>query len=256
MKTIIITGSTRGIGLGLAKEFLSRGHRVVINGRTKEKVDEVVENLSLMGGEIHGCAGSAAEAETHQKLLDLAVKSYGSVDIYINNAGIPNPHKPFIEIEDKDISGLIDLNIYGLMVGSRIAANHMLKQGSGRIFNMEGFGSDGRMRDNLTLYGTSKRAVSYFSRSFAKELKNSPVQIGVIGPGMVRTDLIAQSMKFGSPAEKKQFDKVYRILAEDVEVVTPFLVEGILKSKKNFDSINYLSGTRLMFKIIRLMFSR
>lgn len=253
---IIITGSTRGIGLGLAREFLARGHKVVINGRTKEKVDEVVKDLDSTGGEVCGCAGSASEAETHQNLLDLAVKSFGTADMYINNAGIPNPHMPFIEIENEDIKGLIDLNIYGLMVGSRLAANHMLKQGSGKIFNMEGFGSDGRMRENLTLYGTSKRAVSYFSKSFANELKNSPVCIGVIGPGMVRTDLIDQSMKFGSPAEKKQFDKVYRILAEDVEVVTPFLVEGMLKSKKNYDSINYLSGTRLMFKIIRLMLSR
>ena len=256
MKIVIITGSTRGIGLGLAREFLSRGHKVVINGRKKEKVDEVVQDLTSMGGEVCGYAGNAGEAATHQNLLDLAVNSFGTVDMYINNAGIPNPHMPFIEIGDGDIKELINLNIYGLMVGTRVAANYMLKKGSGKIFNMEGFGSDGRIRENLTLYGTSKRAVNYFTKSFANELKRSPVQIGVIGPGMVRTDLIDQSMKFGSPKEKKQFDKVYRILAEDVETVTPFLVEGMLKSKKNYDSINYLSGTRLMFKIIRLMLSR
>lgn len=255
MSSIIITGSTRGIGLGLAKEFLSRDHKVVINGRTKEKVDEVVAELSPLG-EVCGQAGSATEAETHQNLIDLAVKSFGSADIYINNAGIPNPHKAFVEMEDGEIKGLLDLNIYGLMLGTRIAANHMIQQGSGKIFNMEGFGSDGRMRENLTLYGSSKRAVGYFTRSFAIEMKKRTVQVGVIGPGMVRTDLIDQSMQFGSPKEKKQFEKVYRILAEDVETVTPFLAKGMLECNKNFNRIDYLSGTRLMFKILRLMFSR
>jgi NAD(P)-dependent dehydrogenase (short-subunit alcohol dehydrogenase family) len=255
MSTIIITGSTRGIGHGLAIEFLERGHQVVINGRNKEKVAEMVMVLGKNGGEVCGLAGSAAESETHQLLIDLAVKSYGKVDYYINNAGIPNPHKSFVDLDKEDVKSLINTNVYGLMIGTSIAANHMVKQGSGKIFNMEGFGSDGRMREKLTLYGTSKRAVNYFTKSISNEVKNSDIQIGVISPGMVRTDLINQSMEFGTEKEKKQFDKVYRILAEDVDVVTKFLVEGMLKSKKNYDRISFLSGTKLMFKIIRLMFS-
>jgi len=255
MKTIIITGSTRGIGHGLAKEFLSKGHQVVINGRSRDKVEEAIKELEQEGGEVCGMAGSTAEMETHQNLVDLAVKTYGKVDYYINNAGIPNPHKHFTDLDQEDVKSLIDTNIYGLMIGTSVAANHMMKQGSGKVFNMEGFGSDGRMREKLTLYGTSKRAVSYFTKSISKEVNDKGIQIGVISPGMVRTDLIDQSMQFGSEKEKKQFEKVYRILAEDVDVVTEFLVKGMLKSKKNYDRISFLSGTRLMFKIIRMMFS-
>jgi len=255
MITVIITGSTRGIGLGMAKEFLDRGHQVVINGRKKDKVDEVVKVLAQDGADVCGLAGSTAESETHQHLIDLAVKTYGKVDFYINNAGIPNPHKPYKDLDKKDVKSLLDTNVYGLMIGTSIAVNHMLKQGSGKIFNMEGFGSDGRMRENLTLYGTSKRAVNYFSKSLSRELKDSDIQIGTINPGMVRTDLIDQSMEFGTAKEKRQFEKVYRILAEDVDVVTKFLVEHLLRSKKNYDKISFLSGTKLMFKIIRLMIS-
>lgn len=255
MSTVIITGSTRGIGLGMAKEFLIRGHQVVINGRNRDKVEKVVKELSQDGAEVCGLAGSAAESDTHQKLIDLAIKNFGKVDFYINNAGIPNPHRPYKDLNKKDVKSLLDINIYGLMIGTSIAVNHMLEQGSGKVFNMEGFGSDGRMRGNLTLYGTSKRAVNYFSKSLSRELKNSCVQIVTINPGMVRTDLIHQSMDFGTPEERKQFEKVYRILAEDVDVVTKFLVERMLKSKKNYDRISFLSGGKLMFKIIRLMFS-
>ncbi len=255
MSTIIITGSTRGIGLELATEFLEHGHQVVINGRNTEKVKEVVNTLSKDGWKVVGLAGSAEESKTHQMLIDLAVKSYGKVDIYINNAGIPNPHMSFTDLDKKDIKSLIDTNIYGLMIGTSVAANYMLKQGSGKIFNMEGFGSDGRMRQNLTLYGTSKRAVNYFTKSLAKEVKKSAIQIGVISPGMVRTAFLDQSMQFSSPEEKKQFEKVYRILAEDVDVVTKFLVKGMLKSTKNYDKISYLSGGPLTIKIIRMMFS-
>lgn len=256
MSTIVITGSTRGIGLGLAREFLIRGHQVVINGRSKDRIEEAREHLSSLGGDLTGLAGSAAEAATHQNLLDHAVKTFGKVDIYINNAGIPQPHMLFHDISSEDIKSLVDTNIYGLMMGTGIAVKFMQQQGSGKVFNMEGFGSDGRMMKKLTLYGTSKRAVNYFTKSLAKEVSASPVQVGVISPGMVRTEFLDQSKNFITPEEKKQWDKVYRILAEDVEVVTPFLVKGMLKSEKNYDRIVFLSGTRLMFKIIRMMLSK
>lgn len=269
MSRIIITGSTRGIGRGLAEEFLRRGHQVVINGRKKEAVDQAVRELAagidgidgipevegVEGAKICGFAGSAAEKATHQGLVRQAVEAYGGVDYYINNAGIPNPYKAFVELEPREVRNLVDTNIFGLMIGTGVAAKHMIEQGSGRIFNMEGFGSDGRMREKLTLYGTSKRAVNYFTRSIAKELEGSGIQVGMINPGMVRTGLIDSSMEHGSEKEKKQFEKVYRILAEEVETVAPFLVEGMLKSRKNGDRVSFLSGTRLMIKILRMIFS-
>lgn len=254
-RTVVITGSTRGIGLGLATEFLAAGHQVVINGRDKTKVSRAIMELQKSGGEVTGLAGSVSDEKTHVDLFEHSVQTFGKVDIWINNAGIPQAHMLFTDLDHKDIKSLVDTNIYGLMLGTTIATNFMAKQGFGKIFNMEGFGSDGRTMKNLTLYGTSKRAVNYFTKSIAKEVKGGPVQIGVISPGMVRTEFLDQSMKSGTAEEKKQFDKVYKILAEDVEVVTKYLVSHILKSSKNYDRISFLSGTRLMFKIFRLMLS-
>jgi len=255
-KTIIITGSTRGIGLGLAREFLTLGHNVVINGRSKVKVDELVLELHKINPGILGVAGSVVEEETHQRLISKAIKEFGRVDIWINNAGIPQPHKRIVDLETSHFNQLIEINIVGSIIGSKVAANAMMKQGSGRIFNLEGFGSDGRLMDKLTLYGTSKRAINYFTKSIANELKDSPVQIGIIQPGMVRTEFLNINMDASSEAEMKQFEKVKKFLAEDVDIVTKAIAPRILSCRKNYERVEFLSKFQMMGKVFRMLMAR
>ena len=252
MKTVVITGSTRGIGKGLALEFLKRGHRVVINGRSEGSVANALTDLKAVSAEVSGVAGDVALPETHHKLVDHTVQLAGNIDIWINNAGIPQPYQLFIDLAPEDLQQSLNTNIYGLMLGTQIAARQMNQQGFGKIFNMEGFGSDGRMMPKLTLYGTTKSAVHYFTQSVAKEMKAGPIQVGVLNPGMVRTDFIQKPMEHALEAEKQQLAKVNKALAEDVEVVTPFLVEGVLKSTRNYDRIAYLKGFRLMKALLRM----
>ena len=255
MKTesVVITGSTRGIGLGLAKEFLKQGYQVVINGRTDEKVNQIINELKEISPNITGLSGDVSKEEVHEQLFNHAVSNFGKVDIWINNAGIPQPHINFIDIDSEDIKNTIETNIFGLMLGTKVAANRMIKQGFGKIFNMEGFGSNGRMMNKLTLYGSTKRTVNYFTKSVAKELKNSPIQIGGINPGMVRTDFLHNSEKYMSNDELKRFKKVYDIMAEDVNIVTKFLVNKIIHSSKDYNQIKFLTKTKLATKIFKMM---
>jgi NAD(P)-dependent dehydrogenase (short-subunit alcohol dehydrogenase family) len=253
-KTIVITGSTRGIGFGLATEFLKAGHQVVINGRSQDKVARAVAKLKdTCSDEVAGATGSVDDPETHEKLINKAVHVFGKIDIWINNAGIPQPQRSFVDIENADLKAITEINIYGLMLGTKTATNFMLKQGFGKIFNMEGFGSDGRMMKKLTLYGTTKRAVNYFTKSVSKEMEGTNVQINVLSPGMVRTDFLNNATDARSPEEAKQFKKVYDNLAEDRDVVTRFLVPRILKSTKNYDRIEFLTKGRLMIRIFKMM---
>lgn len=252
-KTIVITGSTRGIGLGLAREFLNLGHQVVINGRTGKKVTQIVNELQKINSDVIGVTGSVNDQETHLKLIEQSTSTFGKIDIWINNAGIPQPFKVFIEIDKKDLRNLTDTNIYGLMLGTKTAANQMIQQGFGKIFNMEGFGSDGRTMNKLTLYGTTKRAVNYFTKSVSREIKGGPIQIGILSPGMVRTDFLNNTMVSVSPEEFKKYKKVYDVLAEDVDVVSKFLVKHILKSSKNYDKIEFLSKTKMIFKLFKML---
>jgi NAD(P)-dependent dehydrogenase (short-subunit alcohol dehydrogenase family) len=89
--TIVITGSTRGIGHGLAMEFLQRGHQVILNGRNTKVVEGLVKNLLSQGYDALGVPGDVREERTFQSIEEQALKKYGKIDIWINNAGIPNP---------------------------------------------------------------------------------------------------------------------------------------------------------------------
>jgi NAD(P)-dependent dehydrogenase (short-subunit alcohol dehydrogenase family) len=254
-KTIVITGSTRGIGHGLATEFLKAGHRVVINGRDPEIVAKTVAAFKAISSEVAGVTGSVNEPETHEKLISKTVHTFGKIDIWINNAGIPQQHSKFVDVEVEAIKAITEINIYGLMLGTKAAAQFMTAQGWGKIFNMEGFGSDGRMMDKLSLYGTTKRAVNYFTKAVSKEMESGPVQLGILSPGMVRTDFLNGAKNNRSPEEAKQFKKVYDILAENPDVVTKFLTAGMLKSTKQYDRIEFLTKGRLLVKILRMTVS-
>ena len=255
-QTIVITGSSRGIGLGLASEFLRLGHQVVINGRSEEVLSRTVSELVKISKDVIGVPGSISDNKTHFKIIENCTSNFGKIDIWINNAGIPQPYKQFIDLDITDLKNIIDINIFGLVSGTQIALKQMILQGHGKIFNLEGLGSDGRIMNKLGLYGTSKRAVQYFSKSVSKELKEENIRVGILSPGMVKTDFLKESMTKGDSAEQKRTRKVLDILAEDLDVVTGFLVKKILKSTKQYDRIEYLTFRRLFPKLLKLMFVR
>ncbi|MFC2113069.1 SDR family NAD(P)-dependent oxidoreductase [Bacteroidota bacterium] len=254
-KTIVITGSTRGIGLEMATEFSRLGHQIVINGRSDEGVSRVITDLLRLNPDVDGVSGNVRDESTHLKITEHSIARFGKIDIWINNAGIPQSYKPVIELKGNEIKDLIDINIYGLVIGTRIAMKQMIRQGYGKIFNMEGLGSDGRIMNKIGLYGTTKRAVSYFTRAAAKEMKDGPVQIGILSPGMVRTEFIKAPMESATSEEIRRFKKVHDILAEDAELVAKFLVTSMLRSTKNYDRIVFLSKTRLMIKLVKMAFN-
>ena len=156
-KTIVITGSTRGIGYGLAEKLLEMGHQVVMNGTTGAGVAMRIEALKEKGFELIGVAGDITKESCVQSIISAAVESFGKIDIWINNAGIPQSQKYFHELDSEEIESLNSVNITASMKATKAAILYFREQGYGKIFNMEGFGSDGRIMEKLTLYGTSKR---------------------------------------------------------------------------------------------------
>ena len=136
-------------------------------------------------------------------LWDSNLKRFGGIDIYVNNADVANEQTSFHQITPDVFMKIIDINIKGLMLSAYVSFNRMLHQGYGAIYNMEGLGSDGRVVSGLIPYGTSKRAVRYFTDAFAKEVMNSPVIIGTISQGMGLTDMTLAPLK-RDPVKKRQ----------------------------------------------------
>jgi NAD(P)-dependent dehydrogenase (short-subunit alcohol dehydrogenase family) len=258
LKTILITGSTKGIGFGLAENFLRLGHQVVISGRSQESVDSAVDKLSesYPAERITDTACDMRDYDRVQHLWDVSKEHFGKVDIWINNAGIGQGQTDFWDLDIHLIQDLIDTNITGAMFGARVALRGFREQGWGALYNMEGLGSDGRQVKGITLYGTSKRALNYLTDSLVNEVQGTGIIVGAISPGMVLTDLILNQYKGKDPEEWASARRIFNILMDKVETVTPFLAEKILQNKKNGARINWLSGRKAFWRFLTAAFSK
>ncbi len=245
MAVIVVTGGTRGIGRGIAKELIARGAQVVICGRSG--VDEAAAEL--------GATGVVCDMTDRAQVEALWEKaaSLGPVAHWVNNAGVSTSRKPLTELPPKEIETVVSANLLGVLNGSAVAAKHMLEQGSGTVWNMEGFGSDGRTMPGLVAYGATKRGVTNVTDGLAKELKGTPVKAAHLSPGMVVTDLLTQEY---TPEELEKAKKIFNILADKVETVTPFLAEGILKGVKNGGRVAWLTTPKIAFRFATAGFNK
>jgi len=250
-KHIIITGSTRGIGYGLAKAFLSLGCSVTVCGRGREAVGKAVAGLKsgYDANRIFGLACDVTIPDQVQALWDGSVKRFGKVDIWINNAGVSGDQGMLWELPAEEVQKPIGTNILGTIYGAQTAMRGMLSQGYGGIYNMEGMGSDGRKHVGLTIYGTSKYAIHYLTEGLALEAKDTPVIIGALRPGMVITNLIIDRYA-DRPEEWERVKKMFNIIADSVENVTPWLANAILSNRKHGVILAYSSIWKLLWRFI------
>ena len=257
MKAIVITGSTRGIGLGMAEEFLKRGHQVVISGRRQTDVDQVVRDLSNMypGERILGKACDVTEYAQVQALWDASTARFGRVDIWINNAGQAHTITKLWDLPTELIDSIVTVNLIGQMYGVKVAVNEMLAQGGGAIYLMEGQGSNGRVIKGLGLYGTTKRATNFLFNALVEELKGTPVIAGSLSPGMVVTDLLTVQ-KDVDPESWERNKRIFNILAEKVETVVPKLAEEILENDTHGKRIRLLGTLKVLWRFLTAPFSK
>ncbi len=228
-KVVVVTGGTRGIGRGLVEEFGKRGCRVATCGRTAVDTADV---LSLVA--------DVTDEAGMQKLWDETVAAHGRVDIWINNAGISAPRKTFAELDLDVARRVIDVNLIGAMTGSSVALRGFLAQGHGQLWNMEGFGSGGQKAAGMAVYGASKRALTYFTQALLKDTKGTPVQVGLLSPGIVLTDLLTGDYA-GDPEGFAKAKKVFNILGDRVETVTPWLADQVLSTDKTGAHVQWLT---------------
>lgn len=257
MKTAVITGGTRGIGAGLVRDFLKLGWNVSYSGTSESSIEKSVSLLSADFGS-ESFIAFKCDVTIEKDLINLwenTIKAFGKVDIWVNNAGTANEQVPFHKLPSEEFVKTIDTNIKGLMLATQIAYNRMALQGSGAIYNMEGLGSDGRTISGLLPYGTTKRAVRYFTDGFSREVQDGPVIIGTISPGMVLTDLLIEPLK-KNPPNKMQMIRIYNILANDVDTITPFLVRKMTENKKNGAKIAWLTSGKVLMLFMMAPFSK
>ena len=247
MKSIVITGSTKGIGYGLAEEFLKRGHNVVVSGRNQERLDKAVGELAMKHNNVAGCLCDVTKYEDNEKLFAFAKEKFGRVDIWINNAGVAHPMTNVWELPLEVIQDSVNANVYGSIYGSRVAIQGMLEQeGGGWIYNLEGFGSSGRTMAGLSAYEMTKAAAAFFGKSLAKEVKDTSVKVATIQPGMVITDMVTGQYKTAEELEKVK--PIFNIIANRLSDVVPWIAEQMLANEKNGALLQFQPRWKLLLR--------
>ena len=260
MKCVVITGSARGLGLELAKEFRKNDFNIVISDILKEELKKEVILLNEIDskGKVISVYCDVTSEKDLNHLMDETIGEFGKVDIWINNAGVNQPMKPIWELETSVVDKLIDIDLKSAIIGSKIAMKQMIKQGFGQIYGVEGYGSNDAYMLGLSVYGTSKRAITYFFRALAKEVDEMKynIQIGLLSPGIMITDFITHSMgndKFELPEKTK---KVYNILGDYPDVISNFLVNKIINNDKNNVRFNWLTNKKASFRFMTCAFNK
>ena len=251
MKIIVITGSTHGIGYGLADSFLALECSVVINGRTPAAVEQAVAALSAKYGaeRILGQPADVTQIDQVQALWDTTVARFGRVDIWINNAGVAHPQLDLWAHPPEQLKAVVETNVIGALYGAKVALTGMLAQGFGAFYNMEGLGSGGRYVPGLALYGSTKHALAYLTDALVKETRGTPVLVGALRPGMVVTNLLTKQYQ-GRPEEWARAKRIFNILADRVETVTPWLARQVLANTKTGARIAWLTRLKIIGRFL------
>ena len=258
MRNIVITGSTRGIGLAMAKEFLRAGCNVTISGRGAEPSKVLLNELDPYVQQYHYVTCNVQNPQELEKLWQSAVDKWKTVDIWINNAGQNSPHEYCCETAAAAVDAIIDTNIKGMIYGSQLAAKMMQAQGKGQIWNMEGLGSNDMIQAKTILYGTTKRALTYFTKALAKELDGTAVQAGRLSPGMMLTDFITKNPDGSEAAviKEKNFRFIFNILGDKPETVAAFFVPRILNNTKNDAHLVWLTNHKIALRFLASPFMK
>jgi 3-oxoacyl-[acyl-carrier protein] reductase len=185
-KVAVVTGASKGIGAGIAKEFAAEGAAVVVNyASSKTDADKVIDEITKRGGKAVALQGSVANKAEVERLFAAAEKAFGKIDIVVNNAGVYE-FVPLEEVTEQQFHRMFDTNVLGMLLTTQEALKHFNSEG-GSIVNI------GSLASSLTpptavVYNATKGAVDAITRTLAKELGPRKIRVNSINPGMVVTE--------------------------------------------------------------------
>ncbi|MCQ2509682.1 MAG: SDR family oxidoreductase [Lachnospiraceae bacterium] len=255
MKTAVITGSTRGLGLEMAKQFRKKGYNVVICGTKQENIDRAISSLVDIKakGKVIGLKCNVTALDEVENLANTAADLFEGIDIWINNAGVNQSFQYAWEVSEQEIDYLLQVDLKGTINGTNAAMRKMIAQGYGAIYNVEGMGSNDAFQPCFSVYGTAKRAVTYFTDAVANEIKDQrlPIIIGKLSPGIMITDFLTSAEGKQNQTElNERTKKVYNILGDYPDVIAEYLVGHLLKNKKNGTRISWLTNKKAVAKFM------
>ncbi|MDX1605889.1 MAG: SDR family NAD(P)-dependent oxidoreductase [Candidatus Competibacterales bacterium] len=218
-KVAVITGASQGLGAGIARHFAALGIRLGLCARTLPQAPDGVDSLvrSLDMTDPVAVDAFAAAVEQH----------FGTIHLWINNAGVLEPIAPLRSIDPADFRRLIEINLLGVMHGSRAYVRHCRRRGNGGVLINISSGAARKAYAGWSAYCASKAAVDRFSEAVALEEAEQSLRVYAVAPGIVDTEM--QERIRATPAERfPMVDKFHALKAEDRFNSPGFVAETLL----------------------------
>jgi NAD(P)-dependent dehydrogenase (short-subunit alcohol dehydrogenase family) len=227
-KVVVITGSTRGIGRAMAGSCAAEGATVVVSSRTASAVEATVAELRTGGATVSGIVCDVATDSDIEALLAHAIASHGHIDVWVNNAGISLGMRRHIDTTPDEMRRIVDINLIGTMVASRLLVPYFIERGGGVLINVSGRGGRGDTAAFTAAYAATKAAIMVFTKSLAAEHKGDPISVLAFMPGMVDTDFYGESMEVSPDLADvaSNIRVVLDAIGTPIEAVGPALVEA------------------------------
>ncbi|SCC94473.1 putative enzyme [Thiomonas sp. X19] len=221
-KVVVITGASSGLGEAAARHLCAQGASVVLGARRVDRIVSLADELTRAGGKALAVATDVTRPDQVQRLVDMAVQTYGRIDVLINNAGLM-PHSPLERRKIDEWDRMIDVNIKGVLYGIAAALPHMQRQQSGHIINVSSVAGH-KVRPGSAVYAATKSAVLMLSEGLRQEVKPYNIRTTVISPGAVATELPDSITEPDVAKSIQQFYAAYAISADSFARAVAFAI--------------------------------
>ncbi len=229
MKTVIVTGGSRGIGAAIVKELAKEKYNVVLNyNNSEEEAKQIKKELEEKNIKIEIFKADVSKREEVQELVRFTLEKYNNIDVLINNAGI-DQIKPFMDITEEDWNNIMQVNLNSVFYCSQEVLENMIHNKSGCIINISSIW--GRIGASCEVhYSASKAAIDGLTKALAKEMGLSNIRVNSIAPGIIETEMnkdlskedlqeIINQIPLGRIAKPEEIAKSIKWLIDD-EYVT------------------------------------
>ena len=186
-KVALVTGASSGIGRAVALLFAAQGAAVVLTARREAQLDAVASAIRSAGGRAHVSAGDISRAETHERLVAVALREFGGLDIAVNNAGTVGPLKPLAEITPEDWQQTLATNLTAAFLGARSQIPALLQRGGGALVFTSSFVGTSVGLPGMAAYGASKAGLTGLVKGITADYAARNIRANALLPGGVDT---------------------------------------------------------------------
>ena len=251
-QVVVITGSTRGFGYAIAESMLEAGAIVAVTGRSQSVVESTLTKLQPKG-RVGGFVADVRNEEQVYKLVEDVIQEFGRIDVWVNNAGYSNAAGMMLDMNPQDALDMFMSNDLGVLQCTQAIMCYMLPRKQGLLVNIYGNGSFLRPASPTGLYGATKAWITSFTRTLAKELKGSGVQILGFSPGMMTTEMLTNPKVVGERGREmlKNFGYVLRFLGRPAKYAADKLVKAVEGNRKEFTEVKLFKPWTPLLGLIR-----